>query len=83
MPALRAQKKHTLYVLNHRGHAPVVSWKPQDKASIKTAEEAFGELQDNNFHLYDVSNPSETGKELTKFDPEAKEVIAFRQLEGG
>lgn len=76
--------KHKIYVLNRSGHAALAEWTPTNKAEIKTAEEVFGDLQKRNFHLFDVSNPQEeTKQEMTEFNPQAKEILAFGQLEGG
>ena len=76
-------KKNVMYLLNRRGHAPLVKWNPTIEAEVKSAAEMFGQLQEQGQRLYDVSNPADTGKELTTFDPEATEIVAFGQLEGG
>lgn len=75
--------KHKLYILNRSGHTALAEWDPKSAVEIKTAEEVFGDLQTKNFHMFDASSPLETKQELTEFDPKAKEIVAFGQLEGG
>lgn len=75
--------KNKLFVLNRSGHAPVAEWNPTNLAQIKTAEETFGDLQTKGFHFFDATDPQDTKTEITKFNPEAKEIVAFGALEGG
>jgi len=76
-------RKHVIHVLNRTGHAPLVRWDPANAAEVKTAEEAFGDLKEQKYHMFDASEPQETHTELKKFDPEVKEIVAFGQPQGG
>lgn len=76
-------KKHVMYVLNRSGHSPLVQWAPDNKVDIKGAKEMFGELKEKGYHFFDATDKQDSSGELTKFKPEAKEIVAFRQMEGG
>lgn len=68
--------------LDHRGHGPVASWKPEDAESVAVASRVFTHHRERHYTMFDVSNPQK-GRRLDAFDVEAKEILAVPRMRAG
>ncbi len=71
--------------LDHRGHGLVATWDKADKLSFQAAEATFGDLVEQKNKMFDISDekPEAEHRELKAFDPNATEILAVPQLQGG
>ena len=60
-----------------------VIWDPNNANETEAAEEQFDNLIAKNFSAFKVDKKGETGKKITKFDPDAGKIIMVPQITGG
>lgn len=66
------------------GDQVLAEWDTTDKASVKNAEKIFNAEAANQGLLSRCDlGTSLTGEKITKFDPEAGEILAFGRIVGG
>jgi hypothetical protein len=70
-------------ILDPTGHV-TVRWDPDDKAEVATARQTFDEMTKKGYQAFRRGEKKgERGERLTTFDPKAKRVLLFPQLQGG
>ncbi len=80
MDTIAPRPLNVLRILDSTGDTKL-SFDPTDPAAVREMEERFEELMERNFIAFDVS--TQPGRVITKFDPEAREVIVSHQFAGG
>lgn len=70
-----------IFKLDRTGHGEVSKW-GADAESRAVGAEAFKDLVERGFTMFDITNPHE-GRKLDAFDPEAEEIIATPRLVAG
>jgi hypothetical protein len=73
---------HQMHVLDRTGHS-TTSWDPDSEVEITIARETFDALRAKNYRIFRVKGDGELGVRMETFDPQAGEMIAVPQLQGG
>jgi len=71
---------HLLRILDQTGDTKV-QFDPADADAVRDIEARFAALMQRNFVAFDVSE--HPGRILTRFDPNAKEIIVSPRFAGG
>lgn len=73
-------KMHLMRILDATGDSRL-SYDPSDDSSVAEMEERFNRLMERSFVAFDVS--TQPGRVITKFDPNASEIIVSHRFVGG
>ncbi len=73
-------RTHVLRILDHHGDTEL-KFNPDEKTSVRNVETRFMDLMQRGFVAFDVS--TQPGKVITKFDPNATEIIVSPRFAGG
>jgi hypothetical protein len=76
----RSPKAHLMRILDSTGDTQL-SYDPSDETAVREIEERFNALMERSFIAFDVS--TQPGKIITKFDPDASEIIVSHRFVGG
>lgn len=82
MTSKTVKTAHTLRILSREGDT-AVAWKPADTESTTLAEKQFNELMAKGYAMFATDTELGTKEQVRKFDPEAFEIVAVPQLQGG
>jgi hypothetical protein len=73
-------KTHLLRILDRTGDTRV-SYDPADADAVRDVETRFARLMSDSFIAFDVS--TQPGRIITRFDPQATEIIVSPRFAGG
>ena len=75
--------KNSMKVLDPSKGDRTVGWDPSDEGEVQRARELFDELRTKTGHMAYVLEDGRRGRQLTEFDPTAREIIIAPPLRGG
>lgn len=71
-----------MHVLDGTGHS-TLEWDVELEETIKEAEREFSRLRKLGYHAFQRDHKEAEAERLETFEPEAKEIVWLRPLQGG
>lgn len=71
-----------LRILGPRGDTRV-TWDASDVDSVEEVRRRFDEIVREGYLVFELDDRTKEGERVTRFDPRARELRAFRPLAGG
>lgn len=60
-----------------------LAWNPADTEDVATVRRRFDEIIREGYLVFELEGDSKEGRQVRTFDPDARELRAFRPLSGG
>jgi hypothetical protein len=60
-----------------------VAWDPTDLDEVADVRRRFDEIVEAGYLVFDLDSKTKEGRQIRSFDPDARELRAFRPLAGG
>ena len=60
-----------------------VTWNPNDLDDVADVRRRFDEIVDEGYLVFELDPQTKEGEQIRTFDPKARELRAFRPLQGG
>jgi hypothetical protein len=74
--------RHELQIMSSKGHSSI-KWSPNNPAEVEAAEDTFDNYIEKRFSAFRVAKGGGQGERITRFDPDAAEIIMVPPISGG
>jgi hypothetical protein len=73
---------HTLHTLNGQGDVNI-TWNPRNADEVREAKRTFDNLKKKGYQGARVQDGERSDELIREFDPQARSIVMFQQIQGG